>query len=104
MGAMGTGLLTGVFKDNTWHHIAVVLASSNGHVYIDGVKKTTFGRDSNFKSPNFNQDFHIKHSPTPHKINDFRIYDEALSDKEVKKLTQGLILHYNPDYAIRSSC
>ena len=28
-------------------------------------------------------------------LNDFRIYDEALSEKQIKKLSQGLILHYD---------
>lgn len=30
-------------------------------------------------------------------IQDIRIYDEPLSPKEIKKLAQGLIIHYNPD-------
>lgn len=97
MGAMGVSFLKGVFKNNTWHHVAIVLTLINGSIYIDGVKKGTFGRE-NGATPNFNQDFHIKVPSTSHKINDFRIYDEPLSAKEVKKISQGLILHYNPDH------
>lgn len=35
----------------------------------------------------------------PGKINDFRVYDHVLSVQEVKKLAQGLILHYPLNYA-----
>lgn len=35
----------------------------------------------------------------PGKLNDFRVYDHVLSTQEVKKLAQGLILHYPLNYA-----
>jgi hypothetical protein len=31
------------------------------------------------------------------RLNDFRIYDHALSEKEVKEIAKGLILHYKLD-------
>ncbi len=86
---------------NTWHHVVGVMESEWFHVYIDGaLKYSTTGlskptySDGNgvglggFKYVSGNL------YPFSGKINDFRIYDHALSPKEVKEISKGLVLHY----------
>lgn len=85
-----------------WIHLVMIRNNSDskkGYFYIDGARyeltsvpairnittdtKLFIGRCST-----------TTHYPTKMYLNDFRIYDHALSDKEVKKISKGLILHY----------
>ena len=92
--------------DNAWHHICASYNVSNNemNIYIDGVLKGTgsypagytyssswnnmnsIGRDLN----NSTDDYFLNGY-----LNDVRIYDHALSLKEVKEISKGLVLHYN---------
>lgn len=89
--------------ENTWCHIALVYDGSQVIIYKNGVlqigdsysgtlttkSKTTgvyhLGRDYRNET-NLNG-----------KINDVRIYDHALSAKEVEEIAKGLVLHYKLD-------
>ena len=85
---------------NTWTHLAIIYNGSKILFYKNGeltsdeysgalvIKNKTsgdfyLGRDSRTGTTAFNG-----------KLNDFRIYDHALSPQEIKKISQGLVLHY----------
>jgi hypothetical protein len=73
---------------SVWRHITYVLDGTTIIAYIDGEqvgKATTENADRLLKTMT------IGHNKVC--INDFRIYDHALSVKEVKEIAKGLILH-----------
>lgn len=83
----------------TWNHVVLVYDTTHLYGYLNGNLVYTYtgyltvknkisgsyylGRDSRTGSTTLNG-----------KLNDFRIYDHALSSMEVKQISQGLILHY----------
>lgn len=69
---------TAPIHDGNWHHYCAsgINLSSWTQFYINRYQTTTDGY--NFTG----------------QVNDFRIYDHALSAKEVKDISKGLILHY----------
>lgn len=89
-------------EKNKWYHIAITRNSTNIKIYLNGnLYNTTFSTSFtldkityasigcssvNSNTPNYN--------PLDGDLNDFRIYDHCLSDKEVKELSKGLVLHY----------
>lgn len=86
--------------DGKWHHFVVTFGSSIVKLYIDGEYK---GTALNFKSPattniktiRLGGGYNGGHTYDWNgMLNDFRIYDHALSPMEVKQISQGLILHY----------
>lgn len=80
---------------NTWYHFTATYNGTYLKLYINGVLDSTYtpevpasattltigtrGGDAGFFTG---------------KLNDVRIYDHVLSEKEVKELSKGLILHY----------
>lgn len=94
------------FIANEWCHICCVYRSGEIFLYQNGIQ--TQHNDSyyhiNSKSNIDNTEIRIGRSQTSSNdvyyngyINDFRIYDHALSFREVKELAKGLILHYKLD-------
>ena len=79
-----------------WNHYAVTFKNGVVCIYINGIldKQITIGISSvTFASTTTtigNYSSEIAHG----KLNDFRIYDHALSSMEVKELAKGLVLHY----------
>lgn len=87
---------------NNWYHLAFVYKTGHCLIYINGslykdytttivpafstITKTTIGTCNN-----------ITNYQTNCKLNDIRIYDHALSAKEVKEISKGLVLHYKLD-------
>lgn len=99
MGTLGGGVLNGVILDNTWIHICVIYNSGNLKIYINGIlNHDSSGHSSAYT---FNKSYYINFG-YGQKLNDFRIYDHALSVKEIKELAKGLVLHYplNSPYEI----
>lgn len=84
---------------NTWYHLTFVYKTGHCLIYIDGelykdyattivpnfsgITKTTVGACNNGSSYQTNC-----------KLNDIRIYDHALSPKEVSEIAKGLVCHY----------
>lgn len=102
----GSVFTTGVaLSNNVWYHVAVTAdANKNVISYINGVKKTTstggattnatwitLGARSNSNTGGVGGASYYFTG----KLNDVRIYDHALSAKEVKEIAKGLVLHYN---------
>lgn len=95
----GTGSL--VSERDKWYHVAVV-ANNESHTiryYVNGVQLTTSSflkthngghLDGTIKLANENIDPDCL-------LNDVRIYDHALSAKEVEEIAKGLVLHYKLD-------
>lgn len=85
---------SGVLPSYQWTHVAITYNNPVCTVYINGNKLVSRNGVSN--SSSFAYDT-ILFSNIPNQaryLNDFRIYDHALSPKEVKELAKGLVLHY----------
>ena len=87
-----SGVLTGVFPNKTWTHLAITYKNPDGKIYINGVLKTSFTGISN--SSSFAYETSVIANRANRYVSDFRIYDHCLSPKEVKELSKGLCLHY----------
>ena len=94
------GSVPAVF-DGIWHHYVVVFkGSEKAKLYIDGIYRA---EAKTYRNPTMNnQNFTIatwNYSSHGYYwnggINDVRIYDHALSAKEVKEISKGLVLHYD---------
>ena len=78
---------------NKWHHYAFVIKNGESKVYYDGILKETSVEtvtDDTIGRLRIGVGTAIS-------LNDLRIYDHALNEKEVKKIAEGLILHYKLD-------
>lgn len=94
------------FNANTWHHITAVFDDTTNKIYVDGILQDTWqSKSQKFWEPllgaSYNK-FSIGKSAGSNiwvggLINDVRIYNHALSDKEIEEIAKGLILHYKLD-------
>ena len=83
---------------NTWYHITLVYKTGHCLIYING---SLYHDYATTIIPAFNNITTItigcsnaKNYQTNCLMNDFRIYDEALSPKEIKNISRGLVCHY----------
>lgn len=88
------------FTNAVWHHFAMVANGTNVRFYLDGALAKTINQKSQVSatfdgtntfyfggySDNFNGYY-----------NDVRVYDHALSQKEVTELAKGMLIHYTLD-------
>ena len=91
---------------DTWTHLTCVYKHGEVWVYINGIldtHSTTYYNITSMLLSDINE-MRIGRNTTTSgstyfsgKINDFRIYDHALSAKEVEELAKGLVLHYKLD-------
>lgn len=83
---------------NEWHHLVMTRTSSATKWYLDGELKAT-GTAGTIPSGNYYIGSWRDTTSQNYlgKINDFRVYDHALSAKEVKEISKGLVLHYKLD-------
>lgn len=95
----GSSYLTSDWVVGEWMHVAFIYETGKCKIYLNGkldkeytttivpkfanITKITIGRSNNESG-----------YPTNCLMNDFRIYDNTLSPQEVKKISQGLVLHY----------
>lgn len=85
-------VLTGVLPSKKWTHICVAYDNPTAKVYINGVVQGTYTCASN--SSSFAYVTQLIHNSPYHYMADIRIYDNALSPKEIHEIAQGLCLHY----------
>lgn len=91
-GTFRNGVVKNVFPSYQWTHIAVTYENPNICVYINGELKHTSSGVSN--SASFHYATNVIHNSPYHKVNDFRLYDECLSPKQIKYISQAMICHY----------
>lgn len=89
--------LTSALELNIWYHISLIYKTGHCLIYINGELYRDYTTSI---VPNFSGITVIKlgrsHNTyqTNCLMNDFRIYDHALSELEIKEIARGLILHY----------
>lgn len=101
--------------NDTWHHVALIVDNENNTraLYRDGVEisKTTRSTSGNASSGFYPGTGTLTGQITigtqhPNAIiSDIRIYDTAISPKEIKEISKGLICHYtlnNPNMSASS--
>lgn len=86
---------------SVWVHVTVVYNEGVVKVYQNGVLKDTLTFHSGATMNTHDKMYigadglnDISTYPGNCKINDFRVYNHCLSDKEVSEISKGLILHY----------
>ncbi len=90
------------FNKNTWYHVVVSSDGNKTYAYVNGVLigNTVAGfLPTSIEGNNIAIGGATYYSGMQFfgKINDVRIYDHALSAKEVEEIAKGLILHYKLD-------
>lgn len=92
-------VITTAFSNAVWHHFAMVADGSKVRFYLDGamVKEATQSKTVTASFGGTETVWVGKYDTRPQYsgyFNDFRIYDHALSQKEIRELAKGLTLHY----------
>ena len=82
-----------------WTHIAIVYNGTDIKFYKNGTLTDTYVGTLTIKNKNsgdyyLGRDTRTGTTALNGKMNDFRIYDHALSPLEIKEISKGLILHY----------
>lgn len=86
---------------STWYHVCCVVRNKVAYVYINGEYHSSFTPSilptySDANGIGIGSFWYLdKLYPYQGYINDLRIYDHALSLKEIKEIYKGLIVHYN---------
>lgn len=92
-GVFVSGIANGAIPSNAWTHICAVWDNGTARIYANG---TQVGMSpGTCTSTNWAYDTIIARPNNLRYYNDIRIYNHALSAKEVKEISKGLILHYN---------
>ena len=91
------GVWSGVFPTGKWTHLAVTYQNPSGKIYINGTQYATFSGISNSSSFAYDTRLFENCPNNGRYLNDYRIYNHCLSDKEVEEIAKGLILHYKLD-------
>lgn len=85
----------------TWYHCVFVYDGSSVKLYINGELSDTRNGALTAKTPSGNyylgRDVRTGATAFYGMLRDFRVYDHALSIKEIKELSLGLFLHYKFD-------
>lgn len=89
---MMTPIYKGVLPSYQWTHVAITYHNPTMTVYINGIKKYTYSGVSN--SSSFEYQTRVVWQNAYRKLNDFRIYNECLSPRQVKEISKGLVCHY----------
>lgn len=89
---MGSNKYNTAAQRNEWHHIVVTVANNSVKSYYDGALQNT--QTTSLNKGHLTGSWWLGQSTTRGCIQDVRIYDHALSSKEVEEISKGLVLHY----------
>lgn len=89
---MMTPIYKGVLPSYQWTHVTITYHNPTMTVYINGIKKYKYSGVSN--SSSFEYQTRVVWQNAYRKLNDFRIYNECLSPRQVKEISKGLVCHY----------
>jgi hypothetical protein len=88
------------FNAGVWNHVALTYNGNKVKLYVNGVLDSVQGvliGKSSASAWNLGTDYCNASSWFNGLMNDFRVYDNALSDKEIRELWKAKILHYKFD-------
>jgi hypothetical protein len=94
-----SSLASSTFSTGGWHHFVLVRNSTVVTWYKDGVKDTS-STSANFFGSKSSNSMRLRTGYTAQingNLDDVRIYDHALSEKEIKELAKAKVLHYTFD-------
>lgn len=97
-------VLLGVLPSYKWTHVAMVYKNPTIKIFINGELRST-ETDKVSSSSTFAYTTQVIYDSLYHKFNDYRLYDNALSDREIHEIAKGLVVHYplNDVYCTGSS-
>lgn len=95
------------FSEGNWYHVAATYDGNIATLYVNGEKLTSKSVSGTKPSSALNIRINgrstnagntsVSNNNTNFQFNDFRLYDHALSSKEVEEIAKGLMLHYKLD-------
>lgn len=85
----GVNCSTSIDCTQGWHHICFTVNGTNVTLYVDGIKQGSATDSTTLPTENT-----ITFNSYRDSLNDFRLYDEVLSDKQIKEIAKGLCAHY----------
>lgn len=89
----GIWQLNGVIPDNKWTHICITHNRSMQYIYINGIQVAHKEWDSS-GDITFDVSTPLMKNDVGRYLQDYRIYDNCLSPKQVKEISKGLVCHY----------
>lgn len=92
-----SGVYNGAFPSYEWTHCTITYDGNVLSIYLNGELKRIASVSYNPASLNYTTTLFSNCVNSGRYLNDYRIYDHCLSQKEVKEISQGLILHYKLD-------
>lgn len=89
----GNWQLNGVIPDNKWTHICITHNRSMQYIYINGIQVAHKEWDSS-GDITFDVSTPLMNNDVGRYLQDYRIYDNCLSPRQLKEISKGLICHY----------
>lgn len=89
----GAWQLNGVIPDNKWTHICITHNRSMQYIYINGIQVAHKEWDSS-GDITFDVSTPLMKNDVGRYLQDYRIYDNCLSPKQVKEISKELVCHY----------
>lgn len=87
-------VLSGVFPSYKWTHCAITYKNPYVNVYINGENVVSNWRQAIMNWDSYADSTYVIYSCPYRKLNDYRVYDNCLSPREVKEISKGLVCHY----------
>ena len=87
-----SGVISNCIPSYQWTHVCVTYKNPTATVYINGVQKGTFSTSATAESYEFVTNVLVNSSVLYRQ--DFRVYNNCLTLREVKELAKGLCIHY----------